>query len=210
MNASAPQLLIAQGAVALDVPLDAEQVGRLEQLVEHLLRWNRRINLIGRCDVEVAIDRHIHDGLGLLRLLDREDVRAHGRRWVDVGSGAGLPGLVLAVARPNLAFTLVEPIGKKAAFTLDAVHRLGLTNVEVRQTRLEALEARQASAAMSRATFAPDEWLALGREFVMPGGLVLVTMGGAGVPAVLDDAWHIDQFQLPLSRARRTNIIAIA
>ena len=210
MSAPAPNLLIARGAVALEVALDAEQVERLAQLVDHLLHWNRRINLIGRCDVDVAVDRHVHDGLGLLRLLDRDDVRAHGHHWVDVGSGAGLPGLVLALARPNLALTLVEPIGKKAAFTRDVVHRLGLTNVEVLQTRLETLEAGQASAAMSRATFAPEEWLALGREYVTPGGLVLVTMGGAGVPAVLDDAWHIDQFELPISRARRTNIIAIA
>ena len=202
--------VLRQGIVELGVEVSPAQSDQLITLLEQLLKWNQRINLVGRCEPEVAVERHLHDSLGLLRLLDLSEVASRAAHWTDVGAGAGLPGLVLAIARPNLRFTLVEPIGKKIAFARDVAHRLGLDNVEVRQDRLEALEPSQAPAVMSRATFAPERWLERGLEFVAPKGLVLVTMGGHGVREVVERACHVDHFTLPLSGAYRTNIIAQA
>ncbi|MDP6944063.1 MAG: class I SAM-dependent methyltransferase [Myxococcota bacterium] len=201
-----PQL-IREGADALEVSLTGEAADALWVLVERLLRWNRKINLVGPCDPIEAIDRHIHDGLGLLRLLDREEVRTTTTTWTDVGAGAGLPGLVLAIARPSWRMRLVEPVGKKIAFAQDIVAALGLDGVEVVQGRLEALEAGVAQGAMSRATFPPHEWVERGREFVAPGGLVLVTMGGEPVDSVVDVAWRVDRFSLPISDAGRTTAL---
>jgi len=199
--------LIREGAEALEVPLSEDAGDALGALVERLLRWNRKINLIGPCDETEAIDRHIHDGLGLLRTLDRPEVRAVTTEWTDIGAGAGLPGLVLAIARPDWRLRLVEPIGKKVAFAKEAAAALGLDHVEVVQGRLEALETGSARGALSRATFAPDEWVERARDLVAPGGLIVATMGGDPVGAIVDAAWHVDRFTLPSSGAGRTTAL---
>ena len=90
--------LIREGAEALEVALSEDAAATLWTLVERMLKWNRRINIVGPCDATQAIDRHIHDGLALLRLLDTPDVRAVTTEWTDIGAGGGFPGLVLAIA----------------------------------------------------------------------------------------------------------------
>ena len=199
--------LIRQGAETLQITLSDEAIDALWELVERLLHWNRKINIIGPCDATQAIDRHIHDGLGLLRILDLQEVRAVTTEWTDIGSGAGLPGLVLAIARPDLRLRLVEPVGKKTAFAQGAVAALGLGGVEVVGDRMESLASGEVLGAMSRATFAPAEWIERGRDFVAPGGLILTTMGGDPVPAVVDAAWQLDRFVLPISGAGRTSAL---
>ena len=104
----------------------------------------------------------------------------------DPTAGAGFPGMVIAVARAELAVTVVESIHKKAAF-LEAVKReLGLS-VKVRAERMEALVAAgtRYDAAVSRATFAPEEWARRGRELVAPGGR-LIAMVVPGPDATLE------------------------
>ena len=199
--------LIAQGARDLEVQLSDDAVETLWVLVERLLKWNRRINIVGPCDATQAIDRHIHDGLGLLRLLDTPEVSQVTREWTDIGAGGGFPGLVLAIARPELKLRLVEPIAKKIAFARDAVGALGLQGGEIANVRLEALEPGVTRGAMSRATFAPMEWIERGREFVTQDSLILATMGGDPVQEVVNAAWRVDRFTLPISKAGRTTAI---
>ena len=199
--------LIRGGADALEVSLSDEAVQTLWSLVERLLKWNRRINIVGPCDATQAIDRHIHDGLGLLRLLDAPEVREVTTTWTDIGAGGGFPGLVLAAARPDLTLRLVEPISKKIAFARDAAGALGLSGVEIANVRLEALEQGVTRGAMSRATFAPTEWIERGRDLVSDDSLIVATMGGDPVPDVVAAAWRVDQFTLPISGAGRTTAI---
>jgi 16S rRNA (guanine527-N7)-methyltransferase len=92
-----------------------------------LLKWNAAINLIGPATEADIWSRHIDDSRQLLSLIP--DVATH---LVDLGSGAGLPGMVIALARPELSVTLVEQDQRKAAFLTEARHRLGLTNVTVK------------------------------------------------------------------------------
>ena len=94
-------------------------------------------------------------------------------RLVDVGSGGGLPAVVIAVARPELEVTAVEPTGKKHAFLRTAARELGLGNLRPLAGRSDDIERGAFDVATSRATFALDEWLRLGLELVRPGGLVL-------------------------------------
>lgn len=202
--------LIAEGAKALEVPLSEEAADRLWSLVGRLLTWNARINIIGRCDATQAIDRHIHDSLGLLRLLDDPEVSARTRAWTDIGAGGGFPGLVLAIARPELSLRLVEPISKKIAFARDIVGTFDLRGVHIANERLENLEQGVVLGAMSRATFSPTTWTERGRAFVAPGGLVLTTMGGDPVKEVMAGAWKSDQFTLPISKAGRTTVLTRA
>jgi 16S rRNA (guanine527-N7)-methyltransferase len=199
--------LVLDGAGALGVDLDPGRASRLADLVRRLLHWNRRINLVARTDAPTAIDRHVHDGLALLRLLDLPEVRDRAPAWADVGSGAGLPGLVLAIARPDLRIVLVEPVSKKAAFARDAARALAVANVEVIESRLEDLREPPAPAALSRAAFPPEDWARRGRALVGPEGLVLVQMARDVPEVVLREAWKVDRLTLPVSSAARVNAL---
>jgi 16S rRNA (guanine527-N7)-methyltransferase len=200
---------IASGAAALGVSLGAGTAERLARLVTLILRYNARVNLVGRCTPAEAVDRHVHDSLALLRLLDEAPADAH-EQWYDIGAGGGFPGLVLATARPRLRLTLVEPIAKKAALVRQAAHELGLTHATVVAARVEALPVGGPRAAVSRATFSPGEWLRRGSALVGPGGLVLVCMGGQADAQIEAAATRVDRFALPLSGAARVNALVTA
>jgi 16S rRNA (guanine527-N7)-methyltransferase len=102
--------------------------------LELLLAQNQAFNLTAITDPEEAWTKHIEDSLSLLP--DLEDVRG---ALVDVGSGGGLPAIPLAIARPDLQFTLVESTAKKARFLAECTHTLGLQNVRVESERAEIL-----------------------------------------------------------------------
>lgn len=163
---------LAEPAARFDVALDGDAAAGLAHLATRLLAWSRRINLTGARDPATLADAHLADALALMP--DLEDVRG---RLLDVGSGGGLPGLVVAVLRPDLEVVLLEPIAKKHAFLRTAVRELGLERARPLRERLEAHRAsgafRAYDAAVSRATFPLAEWLARGLEVVRPGGRVL-------------------------------------
>jgi 16S rRNA (guanine527-N7)-methyltransferase len=142
----------------------------LEQYLALLVKWNEKINLVGTRDVDEIRERHIADALAVV-----PHIPPDARRLIDVGSGAGLPGAIIAIARPELAVVALEPIHKKHAFLAALRRELPLPNFDPRAIRVEDLPAneRDFDVAVSRATFALDEWLARGRELVRPGGLVL-------------------------------------
>lgn len=96
------------------------------------------MNLTAIRDADEAWERHIFDALTLLPVLGE---LGEGARVIDVGSGGGLPGIPLAIVRPDLAVVLLEPTGKKAAFLRHAAEELGLTNVEVVRERAEVMGA---------------------------------------------------------------------
>lgn len=153
-----------------DLQQTASQLGVAERLpslvgyIEVFERWNRRINLsAARTAADIA--DHVIDCLALVAHVPPSS------RVVDIGSGGGLPGLVLAAARPDLSLTCVEPIHKKAAFLRQAARDLSLT-VSVLTIRLEEVEPGF-DVAVSRATFDLATWLQHGARLVRPGGLVL-------------------------------------
>ncbi|MBE7450805.1 MAG: 16S rRNA (guanine(527)-N(7))-methyltransferase RsmG [Kofleriaceae bacterium] len=133
--------------------------------MELFVRWNARINLsAARTPEEVTLQ--VVDCLAIERYVQ-------GRRVVDVGSGGGLPGLVLAIHRPEVEVVSIEPIHKKAAFQSAAVRELGLANVRVEARRVDPAVDTGFDTAVSRATFDLLEWLELGRRLVGPEGVVL-------------------------------------
>lgn len=112
------------------------------------------------------------------RVCGQSSIARHGGSLVDVGAGAGFPGIPAAIACPRLEVTLIESIRKKCAF-LEAVGReLGLS-LDVRATRAEDVPhgSLLCDAAVSRATLAPAEWVRLGARLVRPGGLLIVMLG---------------------------------
>lgn len=139
-----------------------------------LLKWNAKINLTAATTVDDAL-HHIEDCTAILPYIP-----ADARRLVDVGSGGGLPAVIIAAARPEVAVTAVEPTHKKHAFLRTVARELGLANLHPVATRADHVERGAFDVATSRATFELDEWLAIGLTLVRPGGVVLGMEGQPG------------------------------
>jgi 16S rRNA (guanine527-N7)-methyltransferase len=160
--------------------LPAEAPARFEDLLEELGRWNKKIKLTAPGS---------HDDLALRLIDDTLLLIPHlvGPTVTDVGSGPGIPGLPIAIARPELEVQTVEAIAKKVAFTRAFLAKHPALRVRPYQGRAEgqANEAwGQASTVLSRAFTAPIEWVKIGAPLVAPGGRLLVTLGaGTGVEA---------------------------
>ena len=125
------------GAAALGIRLDRGQVERFRAYHEALVHWNRRVNLTSIVDEDRVQSHHFLDSLTAASALPRP-ILQHGR-IVDVGSGAGFPGVPLKIAFPGLSLALVESTGKKAEFLERLVGLLGLYGVEVLAGRAETL-----------------------------------------------------------------------
>lgn len=120
-----------QGLDQLGIAIDAQARERLLALLALLHKWNRAYNLTAVRSAEEMVTRHLLDSASVMPLV-------RGPRLLDVGSGPGLPGLVLAILDPQLAVTLLDSNGKKVRFQRQAVLELGLDNVTPVQARVEA------------------------------------------------------------------------
>ena len=163
----------------LDLPVDAQ--GKLLAYLDLLAKWNRTYNLTAVRDREDMVSRHLLDSLAVLPFV-------HGQNIADLGSGAGLPGIPLAIARQDIAVTLVESNGKKARFLREAIRSLPLTNVTVAQARVQ--DATGVFDTVTARAFAslPD-MLAWGGHLLAPDGRWLALKGHAD-PAELDAVPH--------------------
>jgi 16S rRNA (guanine527-N7)-methyltransferase len=150
---------------------------RLVAYARELERWNRRINLIRFGDWDELVSRHLVDGLAASARIPPD-----ARSLIDVGSGGGIPGAVIAALRPELEVIALEPIHKKHAF-LRAVRRsVPLPNFWAHALRLEEEGPpedlrNRFDVAISRATWSVGEWIERGRGLVHPGGVVLAMEG---------------------------------
>lgn len=160
---------LRQGLDALGLELPATAVDRLLAYRDLLLKWNRTYNLTALKDPEQMLVQHLLDSLAILPWVA-------GPELLDVGSGAGLPGIPLAIARPDLRVTLVDAVQKKAAFQRQAAIELGLANVEARHARVEALSG-QYGIITARAFAELAEFVRLTRPLLASGGRWLAMKG---------------------------------
>lgn len=164
------QRLVA-GAAQLGIEPDAAQQDRLLHYLAMLVKWNRVYALISRRDGDDWLARHLLDSLAVLPYIN-------GSRIIDVGSGAGLPGIPLAIMCPALDFTLLDSNRKKARFMTQAVIELGLGNVTVVDQRAEAFRPGQGfDCVVSRAFAAIGDMLAVAGHLAPPGGRFLAMKG---------------------------------
>jgi len=153
--------------LGLDLPARVQQ--KLLAFVALLKKWNRTYNLTAIRDEGEMVTQHLLDSLSLLPVLPETSLIG-GRRWADIGSGAGLPGIPLAIARPDLDMTLVEAVEKKSAFQRQAKIELGLENVAVVGGRVESLPGGQFEAVVSRAFAELTDFVRLAGHLLVPGG----------------------------------------
>lgn len=152
---------------------DAVAAARLDDFVALLEKENGRQNLISAASLAQVWQRHVADSAQLLLHFPR----GTGSRWLDLGSGAGLPGIVIAILRPELAMTLVESRAKRAVWLQRAVSALDLPHVEVVASRLELLPSAVVNVISARA-FAPlERLLELSARFSGPDTLWLLPKG---------------------------------
>lgn len=128
---------LARGAQQMDVALSAGQAEQLLAYMALLNKWNKAYNLTAVRDPDEMVSRHLLDSLSILPFV------ADGR-WLDVGSGGGMPGVILAIMRPDSQFTLLDSNGKKTRFLTQVKLELGLDNLQVVNSRVEAFTPGQA------------------------------------------------------------------
>lgn len=129
-NLDSSENLLHQGLAALGLTLSAMARSNLLAYCQLLAKWNRTYNLTSITRAEEMVSHHLLDSLAVLPHLPAG-------RVIDVGTGPGLPGIPLAIARPEQSFTLLDSNGKKTRFLVQAVGELGLANVEVVNSRVE-------------------------------------------------------------------------
>lgn len=143
-----PRDRLIRDAGTLGVQLSVADAGRLLALTQELARWNRTYNLTSITAPDEMLTHHLLDSLAVQTDL-------HGTRIADVGTGAGFPGLPLALCNPERAFTLIDSNGKKIRFVSHAAHLLGLTNVTPVHARAEAFRPGEPFDTLLARAFAP-------------------------------------------------------
>jgi 16S rRNA (guanine527-N7)-methyltransferase len=162
--------LLARGLAAMSLKLSSPMQSTLLDFLQLLEKWNHSYNLTAIRDPQEMVPRHLLDSLSILPFLK-------GPRILDVGTGAGLPGIPLAVARSDLQFTLLDSNIKKSTFVRQAVHELGLKNVEVSQTRVEKFGGAVFDTVVSRAFASLPDFLSLAGALCAPDGRILAMKG---------------------------------
>ena len=162
---------LAAGLRELGLELAPPQVAALGTLLDELADWNTRVNLTAIRDPAEAVDKHLLDSLAVRPYLK-------GLAVADVGSGAGFPGLPLAIADPDRRFALVESTGKKAKFLRHIVARLDLPNVEVIPLRAESYKPpRPFDSVIARALGPLAEFVRVAGHLAGRGGRLLAMKG---------------------------------
>ncbi|RLA23280.1 MAG: 16S rRNA (guanine(527)-N(7))-methyltransferase RsmG [Gammaproteobacteria bacterium] len=162
---------LSDGLAQLDLPVDEETIGKLIQFVTLLDKWNKVYNLSAIRDPEQMVDLHLLDSLAVTPFLS-------GNNFLDVGTGAGLPGIPLALVCPDQHFVLLDSNGKKTRFIQQAVLELGLKNVVIIHSRVEDFHPTELfDAIISRAFASLSDMLAGTAHLAVKGGLLLAMKG---------------------------------
>jgi 16S rRNA (guanine527-N7)-methyltransferase len=200
---------LCASAAQLGVTINSVQAGQLLQLLEELEQWNRAYNLTRIEGRAAMITHHLLDSLAASNDL-------HGTRIADLGSGAGFPGLPLAIVHAAREFTLIDATAKKVRFIAHAARVLGLSNVRSLHARAETVvPAVPFDTIVARAVAALPELAALARPLAAPGTRLIAYKGRRPEDelAALPDDWQfsgIRTVQIPGSKAERCLVTLIA
>ncbi|MEO8122436.1 MAG: 16S rRNA (guanine(527)-N(7))-methyltransferase RsmG [Burkholderiales bacterium] len=167
---------LTDGAAALGLSPSNKQIGALLAYLELLRKWNRVYNLTAIRDPSRMLEQHLLDSLTIVEPLRRWS-GGNAKHVLDVGSGAGLPGIVIATLIPAFDVTCVDAVSKKASFVRQVAAELELRNLHSLHTRVESLAHDPFEMITSRAFAALAEFTALTRHLLAPGGTWLAMKG---------------------------------
>lgn len=183
---------ITAGAVALGQALPEGAADKLATLLEELDRWGRRMNLTAIRDLPAMVSGHILDSLAVRPLL-------HGHTVLDVGTGAGFPGLPLAIVEPSREFELLDSNGRKIGFVRHMIGQLGLHNVRAVKARSEDYApGKRFDTVIARALAATPRLIELAGHLVGEDGVMLALKGKYPAEELDDipDNWEYDVTEL--------------
>ncbi|HCC54872.1 MAG TPA: 16S rRNA (guanine(527)-N(7))-methyltransferase RsmG [Desulfobulbaceae bacterium] len=200
--------IFEEGLAAMGLNLDGQACKRLLLYCDELLRWSGKINLIAKAPVREIWETHFLDSLTLLRVLP--PLGEVQQPLLDIGSGAGFPGLVLKAARPEMSVILVEPRQKRVSFLRHVIRTLGLSDIEVLCGRLEKGSTEVAGKTLvvplitSRAFTNIGEFLLHAAAVNPAGGKVICMKGPRAAEEIA--AWQLAQ---PYSPYRLQKIVEL-
>ena len=187
---------------ALGLNPGAEQLGALHDYMALLQRWNVTYNLTAVRDPQAMATQHLADCLAVLPSLLAHRPSDQTRRVLDVGSGGGLPGVVLAIMQPTLDVTCVDAVGKKAAFIRQAAGQLQLTNLHATHTRVQDLRAPPFDLITSRAFASLADFTTWSTDQLAQGGVWMAMKGKlpadeiAALPLEIE-MFHVEPLTVP-------------
>lgn len=203
-----PRAALERTAAALGLPATAAQWDTLLGYLALLQRWNATYNLTAVRDQAQMLTQHLADCLAVVGPVQRQIGGAGNGQVLDVGSGGGLPGVVLATLLPALTVTCVDAVGKKVAFVRQVAAELRLPNLRAEHARVEQLKAPLADLIVSRAFASLADFVAWTRHLLAPGGVWLAMKGrtpDAEIAALPADVavFHVEPLQVPGLEAER-------
>jgi 16S rRNA (guanine527-N7)-methyltransferase len=191
--------ILEKGLLELDIAASTEQVEQLLAFVALIEKWNKTYNLTAIRDREEILRLHILDSLALMSFVS-------GKKIADIGTGAGLPGIPLAIFMLQQKFVLVDSNAKKTRFVQQVILELKLTNVEVVHGRVEELKrSNEFDAVLSRAFASLNDIMAWAEYLLQPNG-VLIAMKGQVPKEELDKLlcpYSVDMIAVPGVAAER-------
>lgn len=190
---------LREGAATLGLSLDDRQCEQLLAYGALILKWNKVYNLTALRDPASVLTHHLLDSLSVIQPLARE---WPGRAaLLDVGAGAGLPGVVIAILRNDIAVTCLDAVAKKAAFVQQVAAELGLANLRGLHARVESLTGSY-ELISSRAFASLPDFFEGSKHLLAPGGRWLAMKGKmpseelSQVPAEIE-VFHVEQLSVP-------------
>ena len=198
--------LLTQGMAKLGLDPDEKQVSHFLAYINLLQKWNKTFNLTTVDTTSGIITQHLLDSLAIIPYIRVESI-------VDVGSGAGLPGIPLAIMLPDIRVTMLDSNGKKTRFLNQVILELGLENAEAVQSRVEQFRPDIAPEMIVTRAFAPLQRMVKSCAHLMHQGVPLLAMKSARVDHELEDWPHqgwdikIDELTVPGITAKRYAVL---
>jgi 16S rRNA (guanine527-N7)-methyltransferase len=192
----------------LGLGISEAQSELLTRFMALLQRWNGTYNLTAVRDPAQMQTQHLADCLAVVPALRRHRAASGAKRLLDVGSGGGLPGVVLAVLESDLSVTCVDTVGKKAAFVRQVAAELGLRNLHAEHARVEQVQLPSFDIVTSRAFASLADFTALTRRHLAPSAVWMAMKGKrpedevAALPADID-VFHVEPLRVPGLEAER-------
>ncbi|MEZ5446532.1 MAG: 16S rRNA (guanine(527)-N(7))-methyltransferase RsmG [Gammaproteobacteria bacterium] len=197
---------LTAGALRLGLPLSAAAADRLLAYLELLRKWNRVYNLTAIRDTEQMMTHHLLDSLAVTP-------HVRGSRLLDVGSGAGLPGLVIAIVRPEVRCTLLDSNGKKTRFLTQACMDLKIANVDVVHCRIEDFHPAMAfDCIVSRAFAALGTFIAVAGPLLAADGELLAMKSVRGEEEIesVPAGWEVRSLALDVPGLQAVRRLVVA
>jgi 16S rRNA (guanine527-N7)-methyltransferase len=197
-------------ATALQLDLSEAQSNALLAYLALLQRWNATYNLTSIRDAQGMLIQHVADCLAVIAPLNQHLLTRSSPtpRLLDVGSGGGLPGVVIAVMCPNITVVCVDTVGKKAAFIRQVAAELKLRNLQGEHARVEALKLAPFDLVTSRAFASLDDFVNLTRQLLAPRACWVAMKGKLPETEIADlpanvDVFHVEHLTVPKLNADR-------